>query len=321
MNQLPDRIFRCKDGETATGIGADPAQAGCTLEQAFTLIELLVVIAIIAILAALLLPSLAKAKEKAKQTQCLSNLKQMTLAWLMYPGDNDDCLVRNHDGHWTDPTSNWIAGWLNFTADNSDNTNTSYLQNGLLAPYCNRQTEIYKCPSDRYECIEGGKSVDRVRSISMNGFIQGGAYYAEADSQNYPRNYSHWYHGGGNALLRAYNKASEITSPSPADLFVFAEEHPDSINDGWMNVRSANGVYWEDLPGSFHGKLTNFSFADGHAEGHKWLVPDATCPPVTLVTNPKNRWLPGSSLSDISWANLHATAKWTGGGWGDNTVP
>lgn len=295
------------------------------MRRHFTLIELLVVIAIIAILAALLLPVLAGAKEKAKQAQCLSNLKQMTLAWLMYPGDNDDHLVPNHDGHTTDPTVNWIAGWLNFKPDNPDNTNTSYLQNGLLAPYCNRQTAIYKCPSDHYQCIENGKRVDRVRSISMNAFIEGGAYDNPKDGGgvSYPANQSHWYNQTKTpgTILHAYNRASEIISPSPADLFVFSEEHPDSINDGWMNVRSSNGVYWEDLPGSFHGKLTNFSFADGHAEAHKWLVPSFTCPRVRMINPPQNLWLPGPNLADIGWANLHATARWTGNGWGNNTVP
>src|ERR1039457_1035338 len=170
----------------------------------FTLIELLVVIAIIAILAALLLPALSRAKEKGRQIVCVSNLKQMTLAWIMYPGDNNDRLAPNHDGATSGPTINWIAGWVNFVADNRDNTNTAYLQNGLLASYCSKQTAIYKCPSDKYQCVEGGSSMDRIRSISMNGFIQGGAYFGEAASQGYPGNLSHWYHTPPTAY-RAYN--------------------------------------------------------------------------------------------------------------------
>jgi prepilin-type N-terminal cleavage/methylation domain-containing protein/prepilin-type processing-associated H-X9-DG protein len=278
--------------------------------RGFTLIELLVVIAIIAILAGLLLPALSRAKAKAQSVQCLSNLKQMTLAWIMYPDDNQNRLCPNHDGATTDPTVNWIAGWINFAPNNSDNTNTYYLQNGLLAPYCARQTKIYKCPADKYQCIEGGASMDRVRTMSMNAFIQGGAYYAEAVSQGYPQDQSHWYNSSKTpgSVFRSYNKVSDLISPGAADLFVFAEEHPDSINDGWMNVRSGNGVYWEDLPGSLHGQGANFGYADGHSAYHKWVSPAYTCPAVKMQPSPQNNWLPGPNLTDVNWALAHATA-------------
>jgi prepilin-type N-terminal cleavage/methylation domain-containing protein/prepilin-type processing-associated H-X9-DG protein len=288
--------------------------------KGFTLIELLVVIAIIAILAALLLPALTAAKERARGIQCLSNEKQMVTAWLMYPDDNNNMLPPNHDGHTTDPTVNWIAGWIDFNVNNPDNVNLIYLRNGLLAQYCSRQVAIYKCPSDKYQCVENGAAADRVRSISMNGFIQGGAYYSEAASQGYSLNLSHWYHSAPN-LLRAYNKSTDLTNPKPVDLFVFAEEHPDSINDGWMNVVAAGGLgspRWEDLPASFHGKKTNFSFADGHSESHKWINtggnaagsgnPMGTCPPVVMSPNPVNVWLAGPNIDDVIWAQNHATA-------------
>jgi prepilin-type N-terminal cleavage/methylation domain-containing protein/prepilin-type processing-associated H-X9-DG protein len=277
---------------------------------AFTLIELLVVIAIIAILAGLLLPVLSKAKNKAQGIQCLSNMKQMALAWLMYPDDNDNRLCPNHDGATTDPNINWIAGWLSFAQNNPDNTNSYYLRNGLLAPYCGKQTSIYKCPADKYQCIEGGGPMDRLRTISMNAFIQGGAYYAEAVSQGYPPNQSHWYNSAKTpgTVYSSYNRIQDLVKPNTSDLFVFAEEHPDSINDGWMNVRSANGVYWEDMPATLHGQGSNFGYADGHSAFHKWVNPAYTCQSVKLVASPQNSWLPGPDLTDVNWALAHATA-------------
>ena len=303
-------------------------QSGLIAERGrrgFTLIELLVVIAIIAILAAMLLPALSKAKERGRMIVCVSDLRQMAMAWSMYPGDSNDRLPPNHDGHvsmdaagnWS-PTPNWIAGWLNFSPNNTDNTNIGYLQKGLLAPYCGKQTAIYKCPSDKYLCTENGQGMDRVRSISMNAFIEGYAYNNPADGEgySYPLGQSHWYHAGSVATYRSYNKLSDITVPAPVDLFVFSEEHPDSINDGWMNVISSQLPHWEDLPGSFHGKGTVFSFADGHAAYHRWSVPAYTCVPVAMASNPINTWPPGNPPDDYYWAASHATAKWNGSTWG-----
>ncbi len=227
---------------------ARPALPGV---HGFTLIELLVVIAIIAILAAMLLPALSRAKTKAQGIQCMSNLKQLNLAWLAYAFENNDWLPSNYSGGFG--SNSWVTGWLDWSGS-SENTNLLYLTDPtlcLLAPYTAKNTGIFKCPAD----IHMGPSQrilgwhGRARSVSMNG-VWGGK---NADKT------------GG---CYAVPKLSTLRM-SPAMAWVFIDEHLDSLNDGACFMNTDTPAYL-DFPGSIHNGACGLSFADGHSEIHKW---------------------------------------------------
>jgi prepilin-type N-terminal cleavage/methylation domain-containing protein/prepilin-type processing-associated H-X9-DG protein len=249
----------------------------------FTLLELLVVIGIIGILASLLLPSLSKAKQKAKSIQCLSNMKQLTVAWMLYAGDFNDQLVTNTvDAN----TNSWAAGWLDLgdPAD-TDNTNTATLMSpeGLLWPY-SKSLALYRCPADTYTLNINGASYPLVRSISMNLRMNGGDYVTAPLSQfNNP------------------NKLSAINNPGPATAFVFIDERADSINDGFFVIDMVHTLPQAQVgnsPADYHNGCSSVSFADGHVENHKWLDP-------RTKLRPYQPYLVVPNNSDIAWLREH----------------
>jgi prepilin-type N-terminal cleavage/methylation domain-containing protein len=272
--------------------------------QAFTLVELLIVIAIIAILAAMLLPALSKAKQKTQLIQCMNNNKQLTLGWLMYADDNNSKLPPNMNGNGpSDTAKSWVNGWLDWNPGNTDNTNLQFLANALLGPYVQRQTKVYKCPADKYLCTEGNpaQQMDRVRSSSMNGYIEGDAYLSGKTGSP---NASIWYGGA----YMAYIRITDIVRPPPVDLFVLVDEHPDSINDGWL-ITDEQAVQWVDLPASYHNHACGFSFADGHSAIHKW-VDGVTSQPVKQIQG--NSWPSSPNSPDIIWMQQHSSAPFNG---------
>jgi prepilin-type N-terminal cleavage/methylation domain-containing protein/prepilin-type processing-associated H-X9-DG protein len=268
---------------------------------AFTLIELLVVIAIIAILAAILLPTLSRAKAQGEGIKCMSNQKQLALAFIMYADDNHGLFSLNSgeanqqqdlNGYY----QQWCKGieyWPDKEANDPDNTNSFYLAHSLLGPFCNFQTAIYKCPSDIWNCTEFGASYPRVRSVSMSGFIADGS----------TDGVSAWDSTGE---TRSYNKQADFVNPAPANLIVFDDEHPDSINDACLVNRGLSSFpMFDDLPGSLHVGACNFSYADGHSQLHKWLS-TKTMRPVTQTTYQDSTT--EGDVTDVSWFLYHATA-------------
>jgi prepilin-type N-terminal cleavage/methylation domain-containing protein/prepilin-type processing-associated H-X9-DG protein len=252
-------------------------------KRAFTLTELLVVIAVIAILAALLLPVLSKSKGSAQATACNSNIKQLALAWFLYASENGDLLVNNYGKPQTISTSNT---WANNVEDwnNSDgNTNLADLTQTLFSPYANRSVGIYKCPSDRAPAANG----PRIRSVSMNSLV--------GDPGDLVDHF--------NPLYVQFFKMKSIQNPS--GIFVFLDEHCDTINDGFF-VNRLEDYLWGNMPGSYHNGGLSLSFADGHIETHHWLVAGTVRPP---VQGGVGGILAATPPTDFEWLKQRTTYK------------
>ena len=245
QNNFEPQTTRRRDGTNRTRSGG-----------AFTLIEVLVVIALITILAALLLPVLGSAKAKARQTGCLNHLRQLSLAWQMYSGDNHGVLVENLPSR--SNTNSWVVGELKSP---SQPTNTNAIRQGRLFPYLN-QPGVYRCPADTTH----DAGTPTVLSYAMNGWMGGRTMETQYQERGY----------------RTFVRESELAAArAPSGLWLMLDEDHATLDDGWFLVTMNNSRPFASAPAPRHQRSFGLNFTDGHALTLKLHSPPTRAGPTT----------------------------------------
>jgi prepilin-type processing-associated H-X9-DG protein len=299
-----------------------PAVKRKTGPRAFTRIELLALVASIFFMCIALLPAFGRTHPKSQTIQCLNNLRQLSLAWISYANESNGKLMPNHGVFPANPDyqafPRWVAGDMRGASIGApytgiDATNSALLVNpkfSELGPYV-KDPSLFKCPADQSTWM----GMPRVRSYSMNnavGSLENG--FAVSSGQIA----GHWLSTGnasppGGSPWRIYLKEGDVTGTlGPADLFLLVDEHINSINDATFSVQmpqNPTATFYIDVPTQRHNNGCTFSFADGHAETHRWLIPAAIPPEVLAADTGVISGTGGVAANpDVLWLAHHTSA-------------